>query len=226
MPKMGGRIEVHQGDDFDTIADLTGSRLSFFSTRPLMLFEGKSDINILMNAMSALRRLNPMKYSTDSLERKYDMYFMGGTKMAKDAIDLFRSKFSNRKIIVVLDGDGAGRESFNSLVNYYNVPSSAITSCPIDRSKQAEMDAKTKVVIPPSPRGVSGDYGIEDYFRKPFLNSIVLSYLGNPQYKSFMSMSKIKQDIKCELGEKKIKSNPADGEFSDFEGIVDFLLKL
>ncbi len=219
-----GNIQVRQDVDFDILANLTDSRLSFFSTLPIMLFEGKSDIYLLLNAMSAMQRFVPTKYANVSLARKFDFYILGGSGNASDGLDLFRAKFPSRKIIVVLDGDNAGRKTLKSIMEARGLTNSSTIRQP-DGSEILNIDANTKVVTPPHPTQVNGDFGIEDYLDKSYLNRRVNGYLQSPTYKSFMSMPNIKHDLKEELGNKRIVPSPPDSVFSGYQVIIDFLLQ-
>ncbi len=216
-----GVAKVRQDVDFDVIANLTDSRLSFFSTRPIMLFEGKSDIFLLTNAMEALRRLHPEKYKDVSLVKQFDLYMMGGTGNAASELRLFREKFPRRKIVVVLDGDKSGKKAFKDILESYDLPETMALS---PEGAKRIIDSDTMLLIPPAPNGVSGEYAIEDYIDKDYLNSRVQSYLENPQYKSFTSMPKIKADLKKELGNRVLIPPPPDSAFAGFQTIIDCLL--
>lgn len=220
----GDQVLVRQDVDFDVLANLTDSRLSFFSTLPIMLFEGKSDINLLSNAMSALKQFLPSKYSSSSLERNFDFYIIGGTGNASDGLSLFRDKFPARRIVLVLDGDNAGRRALSSIMTDRGLNDGSLVRHN-DGSVTLNIDTNTKVVVPPRPIGVEADFGIEDYIEKNYLDRRVIAYLQSPDYKSFMSMPRIKYDLKEELGNKHIVPNPPDAVFAGFQTIIDFLLQ-
>ena len=217
-----GAVKVRQDVDFDVIANLTDSRLSFFSTRPIMLFEGKSDIYLLSNAMDALRRLYPEKYGGKSLLKQFDLYLMGGTGNAVAGLELFREKFPKRKIVVVLDGDDGGVKAYKAILKSRGLTEPASRSA--DGTRKMTIDSNTTLLIPPPPNGVSGEYAIEDYIDKTYLNSRVQSYLANSQYRSFTSMPRIKAELKTELGNRVLTPRPPDPVFSGFQPIIDCLL--
>lgn len=221
-----GEVSAYQGIEFDVIKDLTGSKLSFFSTRPIALFEGKSDINLLLNAASALKRNNPTKYSSLALDKTFDFYFFGGTGNALEALDMFRDKFPARKLLLVLDGDEAGRKSLKNIKKAKNLLDTSLKEDQNNKSKVLMIDSLTYALIPPSPVNVASDFMIEDYVDKNFLNRRIADYLSDQQYRSYSSLKAIRKELKEELGECKPMHKPKDSEYAGFERIVDFLIGL
>lgn len=218
-PELNG-IVIRTGADVDAVAVLTDSRISYFSQRPIILFEGKSDVKILRDAISALRRLIPGKYGKLTLDRDFDYYYLGGADYAYDQIRLFRGKFPCRQMEVVLDNDKEGRKAFASVLREYQIGKQN----PMQTVEQ--LDVHTRIHLLPSPTTSPDEYGIEDYFDKTYLDSRIRSYLSNPKYVSFMSMPSLKYDLKRELAGTLPGPRPPDVEYNGFQPLVDYLVSL
>lgn len=203
--KEGERVKVCKGADFDPLVELANSRMAIFSTKPILMVEGKSDLVIIERAIDALGRLHPEKYGAFNLRRAFDVYFMGGAQYAVEQLRLFKEKFPKRRVEFVFDNDKGGRDGCSKL--------------------RGETTDLVRTNLLPCPLGLSGDYGVEDYFRKEYLNARINARLESHDYHSFITMPRLRDDLKKELGG--VSSIvPPDEEFEGFSLLVDFLMNL
>lgn len=203
--KEGGLVKVHKGSKYNALVALTDSRMSIFSTRPILMLEGKSDLNIIEHAISALGRLDPRKYGTFRLSKAFDVYIMGGAQCAVEQLRLLKKYFPNRRIELIFDNDNGGR--------------SGRKGC------EEECTENIRTHLLPAPDGCAGDFGIEEYFEKRYLVECINEQLSAPNCKGFQSIPNFKDQLKKELGSKSDRI-PPDAEFKRFSKLVDLIMRL
>lgn len=167
---------------------LLNQALLFDDKKPLVIVEGKSDIDLIKQA---IKEISAQPGNEKYTKIDYEFLAAGGTGNIPDFCEKIKEINVDKRIIVLCDNDKNGRNAVTT------IDSSVLSE--IERSGYKILN-KTVMTILPKLDGITGDFAIEDYFSKNFLNSIVQEYLKKEQYKSFSSFPTVKKDLKEELG--------------------------
>ena len=183
------------------------------SDKPLVLFEGKSDVDFVKRAIELLKEDN-------SIYEKIDVDFLSfnGTGNAKDFLKNIRTITKTKNVIFFFDRDDGGKKGMASIA---------------EKSKDDETivhfrdfyddEKNIRAAFLPYPQEITEcDFMIEDYFSKDLLVKIIskISKLSHPVTK----LPKIGDKIKEVLASDYMKYKKSD--FVGFKPLLDKLLEM
>lgn len=200
------------------MSDLTGTRFSFFSPKPILIFEGKSDVLLVKRAVASLRKHDP-SYSNLDVDNFFDFYSTGGTGNVRFIYDQFKATVPERLIIIALDADAAGKKALQSLTesSQHHYPKDITDAVP-------SRIADDVVFLIPKPQGLNSDnWMVEDYLPSSF----IIRWMENKirGFNCFHAVVNLKEALKDYIG------NPTDSSFnheelSGFKPIIDALVEI
>ena len=212
-----GKVRVVEKDAISTFRDIADERMGYFSTKPIVLFEGKSDIVLLKKAVEYFRQ-NIDGYENLSIDRDFEFYLMGGTGNAVYCYEELKKICGSRRVFVVLDHDGAGKtqiEKFQRMIRgqHCNIfvredtePFPAVGDC---------------VFRIPPPEGYTGDtYMIEDYLPKEYYHRWIDNWK-NHKVTCFHSIVNFMDSLKKEIGGNATQF--LNGELFGFKPLIDVM---
>lgn len=217
----GGKATLLTEEKIDKIKHLTGTSWDIIgqgmmlkSNRPLVVFEGKTDVMYVKRALEMLK-----SRSDDYATLNVDFLNANGAGNAKSFIDNLKAFVPNtKKIIVFFDRDNAGKDG-----------AKAVTGISKDDERVAHyqdivQNNITTSFIPYKTGVTDGDFLIEDYFSwDSTIKEIVEDVI--PERKHPIKMlPNLPDKIKKEL-EKRINQFEAD-EFNGFIPLLDKIVEL
>lgn len=200
-----GKVDIIETEKLDLIRKLASNEWNIMeagvflnSEKPLVLFEGKSDIDFVRRAIELLKGDNP-KYA------KIDVDFLSfnGTSNGVRFIRDLQSLVPTRKIIVLCDNDSAGKKAINE----------------INKMKSQYI----KCAVYPIPQGVTEkEFLLEDYFPKEHIENLINSIivLRHP----YKNLPKIGEKVKEELKNNYYTYDKS--VFEGFKPLLDKILEL
>lgn len=194
--------------------DVIGQGMMLRSSRPLVVFEGKTDVMYVKRALEMLK-----SRVTDYASLNVDFLNANGAGNAKSFIDNLKAFVPNtKKIIVFFDRDNAGKDGVR-----------AVTGISKDDERVAHyqdivQDNITTSFIPYKNGVTDGEFLIEDYFSwDGTIKAIVEDVIPNRKHPIKM-LPNLPEKIKKEL-EKRINQFTAD-EFNGFIPLLDKIVEL
>lgn len=200
-----GKVDIIETEKLDLIRKLASNEWNIMeagvflnSEKPLVLFEGKSDIDFVRRAIELLKDENP-KYA------KIDVDFLSfnGTSNGVRFISDLQSLVPTRKIIVLCDNDSAGKKAIKE----------------IKKMKSQYI----KCAVYPIPQGVTEkEFLLEDYFPKEHIENLINSIivLRHP----YKNLPKIGEKVKEELKNNYYTYDKS--VFEGFKPLLDKILEL
>ena len=180
------------------------------SNKTLVLFEGKSEVDFVKRAIELLKEDEP-KYD------KIDVDFLSfnGTGNAETFLNNIRTISENKKIIFFFDRDDGGKDGMSHISEKSKDDVSIVNF-----NDYISEERKIKASFLPYPSWTTtGDFMIEDYFKKELLEDII------QRFAHFIipitRLPKLGEAIKKELA-----SNFLNYSKEDFEGFKPLLDKL
>ena len=194
--------------------DVIGQGMMLKSNRPLVVFEGKTDVKYVKRAIDLLKNDNP---SYDQLQVDF-MSAGGADNMQFFITDLLEVIPNSKKVIVFFDRDNEGQTGAATLLNL-TTSDEAITH--YDDVKQNNL---TVSFIPYKTGVTGGDFLIEDYFSwdktvKPMVDKAIEN-----SHHPFKNLPKLSSRIKKGLEDKHMTF--AKEEFEGFITLLDKIVKL
>lgn len=199
------KVETIKKERLDLIKKLASNEWNIMeagvflnSEKPLVLFEGKSDIDFVKRAIELLQDDEP-KYA------KIDVDFLSfnGTSNAARFITDLQLLIPTRKLIVLCDNDSAGKEAIRNI-------------------KKLRSDY-IKYSLYPIPTDVTEkQFLLEDYFSKEHITEIINSII-NIRH-PYKDLPKLGEGIKRELAANYL--NYPKEDFEGFKPLLDKLLEL
>ena len=184
------------------------------SEKPLVLFEGKTDIDFVRRAIELLKEDEP-KYE------KIDVDFLcfNGTGNAKSFVENVRECVPNKKIILFFDRDSAGQSAMA------DISGKDKKSTEIENYKDyISDDGLLKAIFYPfSPEVDSGDFLLEDYFHESKIQSIIDQLLRVKKH-PVKNLSNLSKGVKTTLA--KQYKNYTKVDFEGFKPLLNKLLEL
>lgn len=194
--------------------DVIGQGMMLRSSRPLVVFEGKTDVMYVKRAFEMLK-----SRSDDYATLNVDFLNANGAGNVKSFIDNLKSFVpDSKKIIIFFDRDNAGKDGAR-----------AVTGISKDDERVAHyqdivQDNITTSFIPYKDGVTEGDFLIEDYFSwDDTIKAIVEDVIPDRKYPIKM-LPNLPDKIKKEL-EKRINKFEAD-EFNGFIPLLDKIVEL
>ena len=216
----GDHVRVEQGAALSAITDLTDSRMAMFSTKPLLVFEGKSDMILFKKAVRYFRE-NESGYEGLRIDRTFDCCIVGGTGNAKYLYCEFRKMFPGRLMYFAFDNDDAGIRALNELtcpdpVDETFRPLRKLTG---SRSRSNESGA----FLIPRPDGIESKvYTMEDYLPPDFIQEWMTARV--QRFTSFQTVVDLKATLKRYIGSEDTRFKPRD--LRGFKPLIDFVAAL
>ena len=212
-----GKVDIIETEKLDLIRKLASNEWNIMeagvflnSEKPLVLFEGKSDIDFVRRAIELLKDENP-KYA------KIDVDFLSfnGTGNAKEFLKNIRTISKTKNVIFFFDRDDGGKTGM-SLITEKSKDDEKIVHFNDYVNKEKYIIA---VFFPYSLDVTTGNFLIEDYFSQALLEDIIkrVSKLSHPVTK----LPKLGEKIKKEL-----QNNYHNYPKTDYEGFKPLLDKL
>ena len=194
--------------------DVIGQGMILKSSRPLVVFEGKTDVMYVKRALDLLKQ-TVAKYNALSV----DFLNANGAGNVKSFIENLNELVStDKKIIVFFDRDNAGKDGAQSITGV---------------SKNDEQIANYQDIVKgnltvsfiPYKEGISdGDFLIEDYFSWDGTIKAIVEDIIPDQKHPIKCLPNLPNRIKAEI-EKRINQFKAD-EFNGFVPLLDKILEL
>ncbi len=194
--------------------DVIGQGMILKSSRPLVVFEGKTDVMYVKRALDLLKQ-TVAKYNALSV----DFLNANGAGNVKSFIENLNELVStDKKIIVFFDRDKAGKDGAQSITGI---------------SKNDERIANYQDIVKgnltvsfiPYKEGISdGDFLIEDYFSWDGTIKAIVEDIIPDQKHPIKCLPNLPNRIKAEI-EKRINQFKAD-EFNGFVPLLDKILEL
>lgn len=194
--------------------DVIGQGMMLKSNRPLVVFEGKTDVKYVKRAIDLLKNDNP---SYDQLQVDF-MSAGGADNMQFFITDLLEVIPNSKKVIVFFDRDNEGQTGAATLLN---LTTSDEAIAHYDDVKQNNL---TVSFIPYKTGVTGGDFLIEDYFSwdktvKPMVDKAIEN-----SHHPFKNLPKLSSRIKKGLEDKHMTF--AKEEFEGFITLLDKIVKL
>lgn len=181
------------------------------SEKPLVLFEGKSDVYFVKRAIELLKKDEP-RYAKINV----DFLCFNGTGNASSFIKNVRACVATKKIILFFDRDDAGKTSMAELSGK-DKKSTDIQNFHDYISDDGLLKA---VFYPYSNEVSSGEFLLEDYFSETKITEIINNLISGNKH-PVKSLSNLSKRVKDTLANKY-----RDYSKEDFEGFKPLLNKL
>lgn len=212
-----GKVRVVEKDAISTFRDIADERMGYFSTKPIILFEGKSDIILLKKAIEYFRQ-NVSGYENLSIDRDFEFYLMGGTGNAVYCYEELKKICGSRRVFVVLDHDGAGKaqiEKFQRMIREQHL------DIFVRESTESFPTLGDCVFCIPPPEGFTGNtYMIEDYLPKEYYHRWIDNWKNN-KVTCFHTMANFMDSLKGEIGSSATQF--FNGELLGFKPLIDVI---
>ena len=194
--------------------DVIGQGMMLKSNRPLVVFEGKTDIKYVKRAIDLLKDENPLY---GQIQVDY-MSAGGADNMQFFITDLLEVIPSNKKIIVFFDRDDEGQKGAAALLNLITSDEA------IAQYNDIKRDNLTVSFIPYKTGVNRGDFLIEDYFSwdktvKPMVDKTIEN-----SHHPLKNLPKLSSRIKKGLEDKHMTFTKE--EFEGFITLLDKIVKL
>lgn len=194
--------------------DVIGQGMMLRSSRPLVVFEGKTDVMYVKRAFEMLK-----SRSDDYATLNVDFLNANGAGNVKSFIDNLKSFVpDSKKIIIFFDRDNAGKDGAR-----------AVTGISKDDERVAHyqdivQDNITTSFIPYKDGVTEGDFLIEDYFSWDDTIKVIVEDVIPDRKHPIKMLPNLPDKIKKEL-EKRINKFEAD-EFNGFIPLLDKIVEL
>ena len=218
LEQEGGKTTLLTDEKIDKIKrlsgtswDVIGQGMMLKSNRPLVVFEGKTDIKYVKRAIDLLKNDNPL-YG----QLQVDFMSAGGADNMQFFItDLLEVIPNNKKVVVFFDRDNEGQKGAAALMN---LTTSAEAIAHYNDIKQNNL---TVSFIPYKSGVTGGDFLIEDYFSwdktvKPMVDKAIEN-----SHHPFKNLPKLSSRIKFGL-----EDNYMTFTKEEFEGFINLLDKI
>lgn len=221
LEQEGGKATLLTDEKIDKIKrlsgtswDVIGQGMMLKSNRPLVVFEGKTDIKYVKRAIDLLKNDNPL-YG----QLQVDFMSAGGADNMQFFItDLIEVIPNNKKVVVFFDRDNEGQKGAAALMN---LTTSAEAIAHYNDIKQNNL---TVSFIPYKSGVTGGDFLIEDYFSwdktvKPMVDKAIEN-----SHHPFKNLPKLSSRIKDGLEDKYMTFSKE--EFEGFINLIDKIIEL
>lgn len=217
-----GKVEEIETEKLDLIKNLASNEWNIMeagvflnSGKPLVLFEGKSDIIYVKKAIELLKPDNP-KYEKINI----DILSFNGTGNAEEFLKNIREITPNKKLIFFFDRDSGGKDGMSHVIGRSKDDELII------HYRDYEDDAKLlKAAFLPYPNDNSEQsFMIEDYFPEEKIEEIFNELITIEHPYTKVISKKFEEKFKENL-EKKCQ-NYSKSDFQSFIVLLDKLLEL
>lgn len=194
--------------------DVIGQGMMLRSSRPLVVFEGKTDVMYVKRALEMLK-----SRVTDYASLNVDFLNANGAGNVKSFIDNLKAFVpDSKKIVVFFDRDNAGKDGVQAITGISK------NDGRVAHYQDIVQDNITTSFIPYKDGVTEGDFLIEDYFSwDDTIKAIVEDVIPDRKHPIKM-LPNLPDKIKKEL-EKRINQFEAD-EFNGFIPLLDKIVEL
>lgn len=205
-----GKIKRLSGTSWDII----GQGMMLKSNRPLVVFEGKTDVMYVKRALELQKAGNPL------LERIHvDFISAGGADNMQFFIaDLLEVIPANKKVVVFFDRDDEGKKGAAALLEI------SYSDELIAKYSDIKRDNLTVSFIPYRNGVTGGDFLIEDYFSWDKTIKSMVDRAIESSHHPLKNLPKLSSRIKNTLSEKYM--NFSKEEFADFLPLLNKIYEL
>ena len=198
----------------ETSWDVIVQGMMLKSNKPLVVFEGKTDVMYVKRALELLKQTMP-RYSTIDI----DFLNANGAGNVKSFIDNLKELISeNKRIIVFFDRDNAGRDGAQAITG---ISKSDERIAAYQDITQGNI---TVSFIPYKAGVIEGDFLIEDYFSWDGTIKAIVEDIIPIQKHPIKSLPNLPDRIKKEI-EKRVHQFKSE-EFNGFIPLIDKILEL
>ncbi len=221
LEQEGGKATLLTDEKIDKIKrlsgtswDVIGQGMMLKSNRPLVVFEGKTDIKYVKRAIDLLKNENPL-YG----QIQVDFMSSGGADNMQFFItDLLEVIPNNKKVVVFFDRDGEGQKGAAALLNLTTSDEA------IAHYNDMKQNNLTVSFIPYKAGVAGGDFLIEDYFSwdktvKPMVDKAIEN-----SHHPLKNLPKLSSRIKNGLEDKYMSFSKE--EFEGFINLIDKIVEL
>lgn len=194
--------------------DIIGKEMMLKSDKPLVVFEGKTDVMYVKRALELLKTNTP-RFNTFSV----DFLNANGAGNVKSFIDNLKEFVSaSKKIIVFFDRDNAGRDGAHAITGISKSDERIMTY------QDIVQDNITVSFIPYKVEVTDGDFLIEDYFSWDGTIKEIVEDLIPDRKHPIKNLPNLPERIKSEIA-KRVNGFESD-EFNGFIPLLDKILQL
>ena len=165
-----GKARVVEKDFISTFRDIADERMGYFSTKPIVLFEGKIDVAYVSSALRYFKR--------EDILSRIDFLTCGGSGDVRYVYEKLLKMFPNRQFRIYCDRDSGGLVAMKALSMLHGIVSDDDLNeegCPkwnncseIPAEIISKLEEKGALFLP-HPFEKCSDYAIEDYLSRDFL---------------------------------------------------------
>lgn len=216
-----GRTKVSYGRDMDVLGQLAGSRMDFFSKKPIMMFEGKSDVILLKRVIKHFRD-KVSGYEDLKLDTDFDYYIIGGTGNAKYVYKQFHALQMGRRIFIALDNDSAGKNALEQLTKTDAEDPEFLPLQDVTDLQNMTSSGNCAFLIPRPAHISAAPWMVEDYLPKDFIQRWIDNR--KQDFFCFHAVVNIKEQLKDDIGNEGCQFQ--DSDLLGFKPLVDYLMNL
>ena len=185
-----GRVVKNQFDAAKTLVPEEQIFYLLFTTKHIVITEGKTDCLYIKKAIELFSTLYPTLYN------RTDFISVGGTD--PDCVNELLTRIpdiDNRKIVVLVDRDSDGLKCAKGVLHNDNLKKEDLNT------ERNITKPNTMLLMLPNNRGDQEDFVIEDYFSNTTIRSLTIKEIINDfeQNSTFKSFPKVKNDLKEKL---------------------------
>lgn len=187
-----------------------------FSTKHIVLTEGKTDCKYIKKALEFCKTDYPVLYNDT------DYISVGGTD-GEVIVDLLPriTDIHNRKIIVLVDRDTGGLKCAKKVLNNDNLKKDDIDVRQITAKQNASF------IMIPSKDGSQKDFMVEDYFDHNKIEQLSIEYISTHfSGKNFGEFPKVKDDMKRTVLPNFCDSSTDPNDFIGFKILFDKIMEV
>lgn len=215
-------ILVLTDNELRILATVHDDRMMLFSRKPLLLFEGKSDIYLFLKAVRAFKA-ERKGYANITIEDDFDFASVGGTGDAKFIYGKFRRMFPRRVIYMVFDNDDSGRNALEKVTTDDSSDTTFQKLPKLNLPTSGSHGIGGAFLLPkPNRRYSAANNTIEDYMSVAYIKAEVRNAVKN--FKSFHAIVDIKGAIKRHICDELTQFGAK--ELGGFKSLIDFIRKL
>lgn len=184
-----------------------------FTTKHLIITEGKTDCLYIKKAVDLFRHDYPVLYNNA------DYISVGGTdgEVVKELLSRI-TDISNRKIIVLVDRDGGGLKCARNILSNEQLKKEDIDI------RAIAIKTNAYLVMIPNKNGGSKEFTIEDYFGHDLLEKLSIEYIQHEfSGKNFVEFPRVKDDLKKKILPNFCNNSNDTSDFIEFKVLLNKL---
>ena len=157
---------VIDGDVSKLLSSLGVDRMAYYADKPIIMFEGKTDVEYLRKAFDCLDK--------SYLNNELLLFSYGGVGNVDFVYDNLRRIFHGKPIKVYCDKDSGGRDALRKMAKYFKIMDNQDSEQDAEDNQEIPDDILSKlkehnIQYLPKPFDSENEYAIEDYFDCDFI---------------------------------------------------------